>query len=84
MDSELKPAGGIMGLGFDELRWPRPVRPGDNPTLQTELLEVRPSQSHPEQGLIKVRATTLNQAGEAIQIGVGSLLVRRRVFASGR
>ena len=82
-DSELKPAGGIIGLGFEELRWPRPVRPGDELSLQTEVLEVRPSQSRLEQGLIKIRVTTLNQAGEAVLIQVGTLLVRRRASASG-
>jgi acyl dehydratase len=82
-DSELKPAGGIIGLGFEELRWPRPVRPGDELFLQTEVMEVRPSQSRPEQGLIKIRVTTLNQAGEAVLIQVGTLLVRRRASASG-
>jgi acyl dehydratase len=83
VDSELKPAGGIIGLGFEEFRWPRPVRPGDELHLQTEVLEVRPSQSRPEQGLVKIRMTTLNQAGEAVQIQVGTLLVRRRAPASG-
>jgi acyl dehydratase len=39
VDSELKPAGGIIGLGFEEFRWPRPVRPGDELHLQTEVLE---------------------------------------------
>jgi acyl dehydratase len=82
-DSELKPAGGIIGLGFEELRWPRPVRPGDELSQQTEVLEVRPSQSRLEQGLIKIRVTTLNQAGEAVLIQVGTLLVRRRASASG-
>jgi len=48
-----------------------------------EVLEVRPSQSRPEQGLIKMPMTTLNQAGEAVQIQVGTLLVRRRAPASG-
>jgi acyl dehydratase len=81
--SELKPAGGIIGLGFEELRWPRPVRPGDELSLQAEVLEVRPSQSRLEQGLIKIRVTTLNQAGEAVLIQVGTLLVRRRASASG-
>lgn len=81
-DSELKPAGGIIGLGFEELRWPRPVRPGDELSLQTEVLEVRPSQSRPEQGLIKIRVTTLNQTGEAVLTQVGTLLVRRRASAS--
>jgi acyl dehydratase len=83
VDSELKPAGGIIGLGFEEFRWPRPVRPGDELHLQTEVLEVRPSQSRPEQGLIKIRTTTLNQAGEAVQILVGTLVVRRRTPAIG-
>jgi acyl dehydratase len=76
--SELKPAGGIVGAGFDEFRWPRPVRPGDELHLEAEVLDVRPSKSRPEQGLIKVRTTTLNQNGEPVQISVGNLIVPRR------
>jgi acyl dehydratase len=57
VESDLKPAGGIVGAGFDEFRWPRPVRPGDELRLESEVLEVRPSKSRPEQGLIKVRTT---------------------------
>ena len=78
VDSEFKPAGGIVGAGFDELRWPRPVRPGDELHVKSEVLEVRPSKSRPEQGLVKVRTTTLNQDGEAVQISVGNLVVPRR------
>ncbi len=76
--SELKPAGGIVGAGFDEFRWPRPVRPGDELRVESEVLEVRASKSRPDQGLIKVRTTTLNQNGEAVQISIGNLLVPRR------
>jgi acyl dehydratase len=75
---DLKPAGGIVGAGFDELRWPRPVRPGDELRVESEVLEVRPSKSRPEQGVIKVRTTTLNQNGEAVLILVGNLIVPRR------
>ena len=78
VEGELKPAGGIIGMGFEEFRWPRPVRPGDELRVESEVLEVRPSKSRPDQGLIKVRTTTLNQAGEAVQVTVGSLLVPRR------
>jgi acyl dehydratase len=78
VESELKPAGGIVGAGFDELRWPRPVRPGDELRVESEILEVRPSKSRPDQGLIKVRTTTLNQNGEAVQVSIGNLLVPRR------
>jgi acyl dehydratase len=78
VESEIKPVGGIIGAGFDELRWPRPVRPGDELRVESEVLEVRPSKSRPEQGIIKVRTTTLNQNGEAVQISVGNLVVPRR------
>ncbi len=78
VESDIKPVGGIIGAGFDELRWPRPVRPGDELRVESEVLEVRLSKSRPEQGMIKVRTTTLNQKGEAVQIFVGNLVVPRR------
>jgi acyl dehydratase len=78
VDSEIKPAGGIVGAGFDEFRWPRPVRPGDELRLESKVLETRPSQSRPHQGLIKVRTTTLNQVNEPVQIMIASLVVLRR------
>lgn len=78
VEGELKPAGGIIGAGFEEFRWPRPVRPGDELHLESEVLEVRPSKSRPTQGLVKVRTTTLNQNSEAVQINVGTLVVPRR------
>src|SRR6476646_1370583 len=78
VESELKPAGGIVGVGFDELRWPRPVRPRDELRVESVVLEVRPSKSRPEQGLLKVRTTTLNQNGETVQLLVSNLIVPRR------
>ena len=78
VESEVKPAGGIVGGGFDEFRWPRPVRPGDELRIEAEVLEVRPSKSRPEQGMIKLRTTTLNQNGEPVQVSVGNLVVPRR------
>jgi len=78
VESDFNPAGGVVGASLDELRWPRPVRPGDELRVETEVLEVRPSKSRPEQGIVKVRVTTLNQAGEALQIYVGNLVVLRR------
>jgi acyl dehydratase len=78
VDSDVKPAGGIVGAGFDEFRWPRPVRPGDELRIEAEVLEVRPSKSRPDQGMIKLRTTTLNQRNEPVQISVGNLVVPRR------
>ena len=77
-DSELKPAGGIIGAGLDECRWPRPVRPGDELRVECEVIEVRPSKSRPEQGLIKLRTTTLNQDDEAVLVHVVNMVVPRR------
>ena len=76
--SELKPAGGIIGAGLDELNWPRPVRPGDELHLNIEIIGVRPSQSRPGQGVIKVRTTTLNQNDEPVQILIANLVVPAR------
>ena len=78
VESDLKPAGGIVGAGFDEFRWPRPVRPGDELRIEAEVLEVRPSKSRPEQGMVKLRTTTLNQRNEPVQVSVGNLVVPRR------
>jgi acyl dehydratase len=78
VEGDLKPAGGIVGTGFEELHWPRPVRPGDELHVQCEVLEVRPPKSRPEQWLVKLRTTTFNQNNEAVQILVGALLVPRR------
>jgi len=78
VESDLRPAGGVLGLGFEELRWPRPVRPDDELRVESEVIEVRPSESRPDRGLIKVRTTTLNQHDQAVQVLVGSLMVPRR------
>ena len=83
VEGELKPAGGVIGAGFDEFRWPRPVRPGDELHIESEVLEVRASRSRPNQGLIKVRTTTLNQRDEAVQVQIANLIVPRRQSADG-
>jgi acyl dehydratase len=78
VESELKPAGGIVGAGFAECRWPSPVRPDDILHLEIEVLDVRPSRSRPDQGVVKVKTTTLNQRDEPVQVSVGNLIVPRR------
>ena len=80
--SDLQPAGGIVGAGFDEFRWPLPVRPGDELRVEVEVLEVRESKSRPDLGVIKIRTTTLNQNGQAVQVNVGNLMVPRRPSGS--
>jgi len=71
------------GLGADVGDLSRPVRPGDELRIESEVLEVRPSRSRPEQGLIKVRTTTLNQNDEAVQVIIANLVVPRRPTQGG-
>ena len=78
VESGLPLAGGVIGAGVEEVRWPRPVRPGDRLRVESEVLEVRPSRSRPEQGLGKVRTTTLNQDNEPVQVMTSNLMVRRK------
>ncbi len=73
--SDFKPAGGIVGAGVDELRWPLPVRPDDELRVESEVLEVRPSKSRPTQGMVKLRTTTFNQKQETVQIFVSNLVI---------
>jgi acyl dehydratase len=78
VDSDLRPAGGIIGTRGEELTWTRAVRPGDTLELVAEVLEVRPSGSRPRHGYVKCRTTTLNQHQEPVQVLVMNLLVERR------
>jgi acyl dehydratase len=76
--SEYRSAGGTVGLGFEGMRWPIPVFPGDELRIETEVLEVRPSKSYPDRGLMKLRTRTLNQNGEAVQELIANAMVPRR------
>ena len=78
LSSDFRPAGGILGTG-GELIWSKPVRPGDALHVEIEIIEARPSRSRPEQGVVKIRVTTLNQHGETVQTFTPTLLVDRRL-----
>lgn len=59
--------GGIIGRAIDELRWPKPVHPGDEIWVEIEILEARLSQSKPGYGLIRYRSLTKNQDAAVVQ-----------------
>jgi acyl dehydratase len=71
-------AEGAIGLGVDELRWPRVVRPGDVLTVETEIVDLRPSRSRPGYGIIRLRNVTQNQHGEIVQTMLASAMMPRR------
>jgi acyl dehydratase len=71
-------AGGIIGAG-GEVAWPRPTRPGDTLTVHTEVLDITPSRSRPDRGMVTVRSETVNQRGEPVQVLTAKLVVPRRL-----
>lgn len=71
-------AEGAIGLGVDELRWPNAVRPGDVLTVETEILDLRPSRSKPGYGIIRLRNLTTNQQDEVVQTMMASAMVPQR------
>ena len=76
VQSGLPLAGGIIGAG-GEINWPRPTRPGDVLQVESEILELRPSRSHPARGMATIRSETRNQLGEIVQVLVAKLVVPR-------
>jgi acyl dehydratase len=64
--------------GFRELKWLKPVYVGDTITYATEIIELRPSKSRPDWGLISVRNTGNNQRGEPVISFVSTSFVQRR------
>ena len=70
-------AAGAVGLG-GEIEWPRPTRPGDVLHVESEIVEIIPSRSKPQQGIVRVRSTVLNQKGEPVQIFTAKILAMKR------
>lgn len=70
-------ATGVIGLG-GEIAWPTATRPGDVLRVESEILEIKPSRSKPNQGIVTVRNTMRNQDGEDRQVFTAKILVFRR------
>ena len=73
-------AGGIIGAG-GEISWPKPTRPGDILHVESEIVDVTPSRSRPDRGMVTVRSETLNQRGDTVQVLTAKLIVPRRAVA---
>ena len=70
-------AGGIIGAGA-ELNWPTATRPGDVLRVESEIIEIRPSRSRPDRGIVLLRSQTRNQRDEIRQELVAKLVMFRR------
>jgi acyl dehydratase len=69
---------GLGSPGIDELRWLKPVYPGDILHVRGEIVEKTPSRSRPEIGSFRTRTTVTNQDGVAVMTMVSIVLIRRR------
>jgi len=69
---------GLGSPGIDELRWRKPVYPGDTLHVRGEILEKTPSRSRPEIGSFRTQTIVTNQTGETVMTFVSIVLIRRR------
>lgn len=68
------------GSGLDELRWQRPVRPGDTIRVRAEVVEAKPSRRG-DRGTVRLAYTTLNQRGETVMTCVMAHIIATRTVA---
>lgn len=69
---------GLGSPGLDQLRWLKPVYPGDTLRCETEVLDKRTSQSRPEMGIFQSRMTVFNQKDQPVMTFVSTGLIRTR------
>jgi acyl dehydratase len=69
---------GLGSPGVDNLRWLKPVYPGDRLTVRGKIVETRPSQSKPDIGSVRTETTVTNQDGDAVMRFTSIVLMRRR------
>jgi acyl dehydratase len=69
---------GLGSPGIDELRWKKPVYPGDTLYVRGEILEKTPSRSRPELGSFRTQTIVTNQDGETVMTFISIVLIRRR------
>jgi acyl dehydratase len=79
VDNYFSPESSLGSPGIDELRWSRPVRPGDALRVRVTILEAKRSRSRPDRGLVRARVEVLNQAAEVVM----SLVPMNLILARG-
>lgn len=77
-------AASLGAIGIDELRWLRPLRPGDTLRGTSEVIEKTPSRKRPEMGIVHSRVTLFNQHDEAILTMIPIAMWRTRPVPSGK
>lgn len=78
VDGFLENAAAMGSPGVDELRWLKPVRPGDRLTARLEIVAIRPSSSRPDRGIARIRCSAASQDDEEVLSMIANVLLRRR------
>jgi len=69
---------GMGSPGLDEVRWLKPVRPGDTLIMRTTVTEIRPSETRDDRGYVRMRFEGINQKGETVSSYFCTEIVKRR------
>src|ERR1700730_745198 len=78
VDNFLPEAASLASPGLDELRWLKPVRPGDVLRIRVTVVEATPSRSRPDRGMVRSFVETLNQDGDVVMSMKPMNIIRRR------
>lgn len=77
---EARPFGAtpLIGIEIDEIRFKRPVLPGDTLSAELEIIEKRVSKTRPDRGFLRGRTTTFNQKGAEVSSQLWTMLIPLR------
>ena len=78
VDNFLDGVAAIASPGVDEIRWKKPVRPGDTLRMRWTILEVRKSRSKPDRGVLRALSEILNQDDEVVMSHIGMSMIHTR------
>jgi acyl dehydratase len=73
----------MIGAGVEEMRWTKPVRPGDKIRTRTEILHTRPLTSRPTYGLVRSLTTVYNQRDEVVMTSITNFLAPLKGASTG-
>jgi acyl dehydratase len=68
----------LGGPGMDDLRWLKPVRAGDTIRPRAKVIDLVPSKSKPDRGVLKLRVAAVNAAGEEVMTVTMNIIMKRR------
>lgn len=83
VQGEMQVEGGVIGHVIEELRFPRPVRPGDRLRVVQEVVAKSEMPGRPTHGRLTLRCRTFNQQGKLVQDMTSQLVIQRRAPAQG-